>query len=335
MSYLATGQLRCYDALGSEIACQGSGQDGAWQCGSPWPQPRFVIVDEVVEDRLTGLVWSRAANAAGFPLSWQEAFEFIAQMNRSRAFGYGDWRLPNRRELRSLVSYQAHRPALLQGHPFRQLFPSWYWSSTTAAISTAHAWYVQMDGARMFYGGKDQSFLVWPVRGTSNGLLAATGQRDCFDTSGNVVACDGSGQDGELRCGSPWPQPRFVPQGEVLVDRLTGLAWRRHADLTGRAVNWAEALAAVQRLNASSADTVWRLPNINELESLVDCSRHTPALPADAQFAGLCEGYWSSTTSVYEPDWAWALYLEKGALGVGQKGGAHFHVWAVTSRPFG
>lgn len=33
-------------------------------------------------------------------------------------------------------------------------------SSTTAAISPAHAWYVQMGGARMFYSGKDQSFLL-------------------------------------------------------------------------------------------------------------------------------------------------------------------------------
>jgi hypothetical protein len=39
--------------------------------------------------------------------------------------------------------------------------------------------------------------------------------------------------------------------------------------------------------------------------------------------------YWSSTTSLFEPDWAWALYLNKGAVGVGQKAQAHFHVWAV------
>ncbi|MGA7982560.1 MAG: hypothetical protein WCA32_20355 [Chromatiaceae bacterium] len=36
-----------------------------------------------------------------------------------------------------------------------------------------------------------------------------------------------------------------------------------------------------------------------------------------------------STSSAFELDWAWALYLDKGAVGVGQKAGAHFHVWAV------
>jgi len=40
--------------------------------------------------------------------------------------------------------------------------------------------------------------------------------------------------------------------------------------------------------------------------------------------------YWSSSTSLFEPDWAWALYLEKGATGVGQKRFAQFSVWAVA-----
>jgi hypothetical protein len=40
--------------------------------------------------------------------------------------------------------------------------------------------------------------------------------------------------------------------------------------------------------------------------------------------------YWSSTTSAFEPDWAWALYLDNGAVGVGQKRGRHFNVWAVA-----
>jgi hypothetical protein len=71
------------------------------------------------------------------------------------------------------------------------------------------------------------------------------------------------------------------------------------------------------------------LPNINELESLVDCSRSRPALPEAASFVNVRDGYWSSTTSVYEPDWAWAFYPEFGAVGVGQKRGVHFYVWAV------
>jgi hypothetical protein len=103
------------------------------------------------------------------------------------------------------------------------------------------------------------------------------------------------------------------------------------ADLTHEPVSWSEALAAVTALNRrQSQDWFWRLPDINELESLVDCSAHSPALPAGHPFSDVRNIYWSSTTSLYEPDWAWALYLDKGAVGVGQKRQARFYVWAMS-----
>ncbi|MEA3274087.1 MAG: DUF1566 domain-containing protein [Pseudomonadota bacterium] len=328
---LATAQTGCYDLSGREIPCAGSGQDAEWCSGMGWPDPRFIPSSDLVQDRLTGLFWTRDANIPELPMTWAEAFAYVAHMNRTHALGYDDWRLPNRRELRSLVSHQTSRPALPTGHPFTNIFPGWYWTSTTAAISPAHAWYVHMEGARMFYGGKDQSFLVWPVRGTGGDVLPATGQRLCYDGRGMPVPCAGSGQDGETHYGRPWPAPRFRMKGVCLLDGLTGLGWRRDTDLTRGPVAWEDALAAVERLNAGRKGTqrCWRLPNINELESLVDCAEHSPALPREAAFETLCSGYWSSTTSAFEPDWAWALYLDKGAVGVGQKAGAHFHAWAV------
>lgn len=329
--YLQTGQVTCHDASGYEIACAGSGQDGESRRGVPWPSPRFETERETVTDRLTGLVWCHNANLAEFPMTWHEALDYVAQMNHGQALGYSDWRIPNRRELRSLISHQNRQPALPSEHPFTDLFQGWYWSSTTAAISPAHAWYVNMEGGRMFYGGKDQSFLVWPVRGRGNGVLPVTGQTRCYSEAGDAISCADTGQDGEFAHGCPWPSPRFEVLRETVIDRLTNLHWRRAADLVGE-VTWAQALAAVARMNEQpGALHVWRLPNINELESLVDCSMYGPALPAAHPFATVKDVYWSSTTSLYEPDWAWALYLNKGAVGVGQKTQAHFHVWAVYS----
>lgn len=63
----------------------------------------------------------------------------------------------------------------------------------------------------------------------------------------------------------------------------------------------------------------WRLPNIRELESLVDLDRHSPALAADHLFKHIADGYWSATTSVYEKRYAWVLYPRDGAVGVGYK----------------
>lgn len=334
---LATGQLRCYDADGREIACRDSGQDGEFTAGRAWPVPRFEPQGELILDRLTGLVWPRSASLGEWPLTWPEALVFVAGMNRARRFGFADWRLPNRRELRSLMSHHTRRPALPAAHPFTEVFSGWYWSSTSAAISPAHAWYVHMEGARMFYGGKDQSYMVWPVRGAGDGALPVTGQTRCYDAAGGIIACEGSGQDGEWRVGSAWPVPRFAVRDEQVEDGLTGLCWRRGADLTGAPAAWTEALDTVAALNGRGDGNKgggWRLPNINELESLVDCSTHSPALPQGHPFADVRAGYWSSTTSAFEPDWAWALYLDRGAVGVGQKCGRHFHVWAVRGGRF-
>lgn len=154
-----------------------------------------------------------------------------------------------------------------------------------------------------------------------------TGQRSCHDADGREIACGGSGQDAEFRRGLAWPNPRFEAQGETIVDRLTDLQWQRAADLAGP-VMWEQALAAVATFNRGMLQ--WRLPNINELELLVDCSAHGPALPAGHPFNNVRDVYWSSTTSLYEPDWAWALYLDIGAVGVGQKRQARFCVWAVS-----
>ncbi len=329
---LHTGQLGCYGQDGEDVPCPGSGQDGESARGLAWPAPRFAVGDGVVRDLLTGLAWSRNANINEFPVTWQEALDAVGELNAQRYCGHHDWRLPNRRELRSLMSYGTRKPALPTGHPFDNVFSGWYWTSTTAAINPAYAWYVHMEGARMFYGRKDQYYLFWPVRGKSR-VLAATGQKRCFDQQGREVECRGSGQDGFHQTGEAWPDPRFSADGLLARDNLTGLVWLRRGDITDAPVSWQEALDLVTRLNreAFAGRSDWRLPCVNELESLVDSSRHSPALPLNHPFTGLRNVYWSSTTSFFETDWAWALYLDKGAIGVGHKPGRTFHVWPVAS----
>ena len=334
--YLWTGQSACFDADGAEIPCPGSGQDAEFRLGRAWPAPRFKEEPAgCVLDRLSGLTWTLDANPGELPMTWAEALDLAAAMNRERAFGFADWRLPNRPELRSLICHQSRKPPLPQRHPFRGLMQTWYWTSTSAAINPDHAWYVNMAGGRMFFGRKDESFLVWCVRGDGNGAIPASGQEACFDAVGAPIPCSGTGpgtgQDGETKHGRAWPTPRFEDRPPGVLDRLTGLLWRQTADFTGGPVHWPEALAAVADMGRRNDDNnCWRLPNINELESLVDCSAHSPALAAGYPFGALHDVYWSSTTSFFEPDWAWALYLNKGAIGVGRKAGALFHVWAVS-----
>ncbi len=186
----------------------------------------------------------------------------------------------------------------------------------------------------MFCGRKTDGALVWLTRGVSP-WLPRTGQSQCHDVGGRTVSCAeaaGAGQDGQLLAGRPWPEPRFVPWGapeeDLSLDRLTGLVWLNDFDLTKRPVCWQCALASTGEL-AQRRGRPFRLPNVNEFESLTDSSRFQPALPAGSPFRGTQEAYWTSTTSGFEPDWAYALYLSKGAVGVGHKAGPHFHVAAL------
>jgi hypothetical protein len=294
--------------------------------GLPPAAERFTAGERLVIDRLTGLAWPRDAATVPFPLAWPEALAAVAELNAATRLGRNDWRLPNRRELRSLVDHAAARPCLPPGHPFANVFQGWCWASTTSALAPAYAWRVHLAGGRMFYGRKDEPGLVWPVAGES-ARLAATGQEACFDPSGTKIPCIGTGQDGELRAGVPWPEPRFVVQGPAVLDRLTGLAWSRDADPLGTPHSWEDARRAVAALD----DGGWRLPDINELESLVDASAHSPALPPGHPFVNVREAYWSATLSGYEPGWAFCLYLHKGAVGVGHLPGPEFAAWPVRA----
>jgi hypothetical protein len=58
-----TGQTKCYDLSGTEIPCEGTGQDGDVRAGLSRPDPRFTDNGNgTATDNLTGLTWTRDAN---------------------------------------------------------------------------------------------------------------------------------------------------------------------------------------------------------------------------------------------------------------------------------
>ncbi len=327
---LATDQQECFDADGQTVPCAGSGQDGETRTGAPWPSPRFEELGGVIEDRMTGIQWSRDACPFEWALDWWETLERVKRLNRDHHLDCSDWRLPNRRELSSLASFRESSPALPVGHPFEDVFLGWYWSSTTAARNADYAWCLQLTGGRLFYEHKDRYAFAWPCRGTSR-VLPRTGQRRGFDTEGRPVR-RASGQDGDPPLGVEWPEPRFEAAGDAIRDRLTNLIWARQAEAVADRTDWEGALASVHGVgDRKSGERRWRLPTINELESLVDASRHDPALPSPHPFRGVQESYWSSTTSSLDPEWAMVLHLNRGAIGVGYKRDRRFWAWPVAA----
>lgn len=56
-----------------------------------------------ITDKATGLMWTK--NDCGKGMDWPTALEYVQKMNKKKLFGYSDWRLPNAKELHSIVDY--------------------------------------------------------------------------------------------------------------------------------------------------------------------------------------------------------------------------------------
>ena len=140
-----------------------AGSDGALEKGVPWPSPRFTDNGNgTVTDNLTGLMWLKNANNAGTQMNWTGALGYCNGLTYAT---YTDWRLPNRFELESLLDMSQYNPALPSGHPFTSVQSDYYWTSTTHANTTIHAWFVHLREGIVNADGKVfTKYYVWPVR---------------------------------------------------------------------------------------------------------------------------------------------------------------------------
>jgi hypothetical protein len=178
-----TGQTLCWDEDGNSRPCAGTGEDGEFQAGVAWPTPRFTDNgDGTVTDNLTGLIWLKDANCPATK-TWQEALDWVASFNTTpiacteyAARTFTDWRLPNVRELQSLVDYRFYNPSLsntagtgqwAEGDPFWGVVQEdSHWSSTTfPAFYFDSAWAMLIHYGDAGLTSKNLTKSVWPVRG--------------------------------------------------------------------------------------------------------------------------------------------------------------------------
>lgn len=182
------------------------------------------------------------------------------------------------------------------------------------------------------------SFLAGGLPSLPLGQRVRTGQTLCYSGAGAVVGCAGTGQDGALQKGLP---PSFADNGDgTISDSRTGLMWETLSDDGSvhdkdTVYSWSTAISGkVATLNATSfaGYTDWRLPNVNELQSLanygavgpaVHAPLHSGCVPACAATACSCTRsatYWTSTTYQSFPASAWHVDFNIGAVGFGNKG---------------
>ncbi len=151
--------------------------------------------------------------------------------------------------------------------------------------------------------------------------------------------------DGDLERGVAWPNPRFTDNGNgTVTDNLTGLIWLKNANPFSTE-NWGAALDSCAilangnyGLTDGSVAGDWRLPNVQELQSLIDYQFFSPALSNTAGTAQWTAGnpftgvqsadYWSSSTFISGSTNAWVVSFNGGFLYANDKTG-NYYLWPM------
>ncbi len=97
--------------------------------------------DGTITDNATGLMWEKTGSIQG--MNWEDALAWVAEMNKKNHLGYKNWRLPNAKELHSILDYQ-RSPTQTNSAAISPLFQvpviideggnnnyPFYWTSTT------------------------------------------------------------------------------------------------------------------------------------------------------------------------------------------------------------
>ena len=213
------------------------------------------------------------------------------------------------------------------------------------------AWNLSLKHGYFDIDYKTDFLFVWPVRVSGSwaaARVARTGQETCHDYQGANIDCVGTGQDGEFQTGLAWPNPRFVDNNDgTVTDVLTGLIWLKDANCFGNRT-WTNALIEANTLATGSCGLTdsseagdWRLPNVRELESLIDFGHHSPALSDSTGTSQWTEGdpftnvtqtfYWTSSTNLFNKEFAWNVYLKSGYVDTKYKTNSDKAVWPVRN----
>ncbi|MFC1905261.1 DUF1566 domain-containing protein [Chloroflexota bacterium] len=172
--------------------------------------------DGTITDTATGLMWSKSDSGEG--MNWEDSLEWIQQKNKENYLGYNDWRLPNAKELQSIVDY-TRAPDITKSAAIAPVFNissitnesgktdyPFFWSSTT---------HVSMGGNMQ---GRAAVYIAFGRAMGYMQMSPGTGQQS--QSSGNYQYIDvhGAGaQRSDPKAGNPsdYPQGRG-PQGDEI-----------------------------------------------------------------------------------------------------------------------
>jgi len=301
-----TGQTACYDTDGAEIDCPAEGE-ALYGQDSQFSGNAMSYTDNgdgTVTDNITGLTWQQTPT--GEHISAQQATEYCASLELG---GTDDWRVPSAKELFSIDDFS-------QGWPY---INTDYFNLSDNMVSKDEQYWTSNAYEGITVEGRDEAVF---------GVNFGTGHIKAYP--GSVTGPMAK----RVRCvsGAEYGLNDFVDNGDgTISDNATGLMWAQ-AD-SGEGMDWEQALVYVQQMNAENylGYNDWRLPNVKELQGIVDYSyapgATNPAYegPAIDPLFDVTEiineagdtdypYFWSSTSSRFEAcgDYYYAWYVAFG-----------------------
>ena len=244
----------------------------------PYSEDGTDFVAKIVKDENTNLMWLADRNMLPEgSVDHEVAEDFCENLNYG---GYEDWRLPNPKEFLSITESDSLDLATKKFY-FSDILlgGSSYWTSA------------------MFSEGDDVDERVTVLRYSFSDGTMYFGDVE----SESKVIC--------VRGGSYGTTGNFTVNEETVWDSDTNLLWQKEP-VSGK--TWQDALVYCEGLE-SAGYSDWRLPNRNELASLVDYSKSDPA----SSFPGMTSNeYWVSTFRTYYGGQSGVFYwdMEKGQL---------------------
>jgi len=302
-----------------------------------WAAPFADHGDGTVTDQATGLMWDKCAlgltgetcvTGTAPRLTWANALLAAQQANTDRHLSYTDWRLPNLKELESLVEIAKASSPVIDGSSFPNTPSNIFWSSTTYAFNPASVWVVNFSNGTIGAndkGGNDGTYFVRLVRSGQSlaafDLLAPRSDPKLND-SGQVNCYDANVQTGTVSTATPNPTSsgfarQDCTQGRAAADALGRLAKTGASTVKGRdytkIANNGSALDASATLG--TGDTNWActkdnvtgliwevkttgsgLRSVNNKYSWYDTSLSVNDGNAGTQNGGSCSGSSCDTT---------------------------------------
>jgi hypothetical protein len=300
-----TGQTACYDDEGAETDCPESGEAFYGQDAQfDGNQPSYTDNgDGTVTDNVTGLIWQQTPQNAGF--SYAEAEAYCESLELA---GYEDWRMPTTKELFSISDFS-------QGWPY---LDTAYFDIASTTVSKDEQYWTEPYVGTTTEGGANAAF----------GVNHGTGHIKAYPAlvsgpMGNYVRA--------VRGGASYGINDFEDNGDgTVTDHATGLMWQQ-AD-SGEGMDWEAALAYAESATTGGYGD-WRLPDIKELQSIVDYSRSPSAGDAADLGPAIDTDYFEITelpsgTTDYEPDYGY--FWSSTSAYFGGDSQAYYYAWYVA-----